>query len=405
MAMKADDADHISQEQRDRLLYMREEWTLMYGVYEAWYETMLDFVTIDEPGQLVLLIGTTHVGKTTLMKFLERVLAKKAVAAGLPVYGSSYIRIPAASGSKFDKGETYRRLIQALQPNLPQKNIAYGDPRDGAIKRADLGRVTHAGMLQAVVNRMRDGYYALFLDEVGELPLLLKTNAMMEAAMSLKEIADLAQRTAFLAGGPEVAPLLWQNAQLSARLQPIWMHPLRVRVKDERAQFIGFLASMAQELGRDYVKSDVIDVAKGRYIMEQTWGTIGLASKEMVRAVAKSLRRTGKPLDWITLKAGVDLCHEKLKNEMPFEIKMLEAARDPDKRTAYWAMAGKLNMRSTLEGRIAERNRRPKAIDKGTAIKGDSEKGSRISNVKKGTARPNVPERTPMEGAIEEVDS
>ncbi|WP_176079757.1 AAA family ATPase [Paraburkholderia tropica] len=403
MNLKSDDMSFLTQDQRNHLAFVRESWTLMYGLYETWYEEMMDYVSVDEPGQLVLLIGPTHVGKTALMKFLERILAKRATDLGMPILGSSYIRIPAASNSKFDKGETYRRLIQALQPELPQKYVAYGDPRSGAIKPTDMRRMTHAGMLQAVVNRMRDGYSALFLDEVGELPLLLKTNAMIEAAMAIKEIADLAQRTAFLAGGPEVAPLLWQNAQLTARLQTIWIRPLNIRNKNEVAQFIGFFSGIVHELGPDYIDPEIVSVSNGRYIMMKTWGTIGLASKEIIRAVARSLRRLGKPLQWEMLKECFDRCHERLRYEMAFEIKMFEAAQDPDRRSDYWALASKLNMRSTLDGRIKERNRGYSSEKAGEEGKATTRNNAQKSNVKKGTARPEQPERTPMD-AVPEVD-
>lgn len=392
--LKADDTKFLSTEQRQHITYVRESWTLLYELYNDWYEEMMDHVATDEPGQLVLLIGPTHVGKTAMMKFCDRILTEIARKAGRAVHGSAYIRLPASVGSKYDKGETYRRLHEAMLPMTPESFVTYGDPRDGAVKRSMIPRAgrapTHAALLRAVVNRMNDGYAASFLDEVGELPLLLKSNAVMEAAMAIKEIADLSRKTAFIGGGPEVAPLLWQNAQLSARIQPIWMHPLDYRVKPHREQFAGVLVALAKELGPTYIKPDTIDVKNAMFIMRHVWGTVGLATKVILRMVSKSLRRDGAPLDWPLLEAGIKRVHDSLRHQMTIEHAMFAAAKDPERRADYWASAGYLNMRTTaFNAKTYEKSRDTDPLD---SVREEVVPISR-GRGKKGTARPEEPRR------------
>ncbi|MDR5768093.1 MULTISPECIES: TniB family NTP-binding protein [unclassified Caballeronia] len=336
----------LSREQAARIAHMRDEWTLAYDRYTEWFEQALDHVAAYEPGKLILLIAPTHVGKTALMQHCDRALIEMARRDGLPVGGSAYVRIPSPHRGNLDVGELIDRLLEALgQPSELLAHIAeYGDIREGALKPSQMPRVgrtpTHRARMRALIDRINRGYFsAAFLDEAGEIPLLLKSGKVLEAAMSIKEIADLSRKPTFLAGGPEIAPLLWQSAQLTARIQPIWMCPLDPSKKNDVLQFAGVLATLAKELGPDYIRTDVFNKSRCTYLARQLWGTVGLGTKVVFRATAASLRGDGKPLEWPLLKGWTDYMHQHLSVQMVIEHAMFAAAMDPDNRADYWASA------------------------------------------------------------------
>ncbi|BBU30386.1 hypothetical protein BTHE68_41200 [Burkholderia sp. THE68] len=388
----------LAPEQIARITYMRDHWTLAYDRFTEWFEILMDAVATDEPGKLVVLIAPTHVGKTALMKHADRALVEMARQDGLPVMGGTYIRLPAPNRGSLDKGEFVDRLLEATgQPReLLAHTVSYGDIRDGALKPWSLPRAgrapTHAARMRLLIDRINKGYYsAVFLDEAGEIPLLLKSGRMMEAAMQIKEIADLTRKVAFLAGGPEIAPLLWQNAQLTARIQPVWMLPLDPTEEDDVKQFAGVVNAMAEKLGPDYIKEGVFTKSHCAYMVERLWGTVGLGTKVILRATAASLRRGGEPLDWDDLRLWVDYLHQHMAGQMEIEHKMFYAAMDPESRENYWASASHLAVTPTnFHKKGKDAILVPSVLPKAASNAPVSRAG------KRGLTRKNLPERPPM---------
>ncbi|WP_233886390.1 hypothetical protein [Paraburkholderia flagellata] len=403
----------LSDEQKAHIHYVRDVLTIQYEYFLNRYDEVMDYISGEEPGLLLVAIGPTHVGKSKLLKYSADVLAEKARQGGLPAYGSAYARIPSPNAGKFDHIETCWRLLEGIEEPLIEDTVEYNDdPRAGAVDKKQVKgakrKPTHSAILRRLVKGINAGEHgAVFLDEAGEIPLLLKNRAPMQAAMSIKEVADLVKKPAVLAGGPEIAPLLWMNAQLKARLRPVWVAPFNPQIKEDAIQYASVLRDISKELGNDYIREDVLTIGNCHYMMRQLWGILGLGTKITLRAITESLRHS-EVLEWGYLKRMIDEAHVGMRTLVKIEMAMFYAAQDEDRRSEYWAQAAYVNMtpENFYKGKEPGIVDAPDVDFEKLANKGGKGKSNDRPKAgrRKGMARPAVPERPlsknlPGEGA------
>jgi energy-coupling factor transporter ATP-binding protein EcfA2 len=318
----------------------------MHRKFNQAFTRLLQIIELAKPGQVVVLYGPTNVGKTKLVKTMDKYLIAAAQRDGVSLWGSAYCRLPSPARARFDEGETYRRTLRALEEPLIDMKVEYPDIRQGAVARRSVPQSrrppTHAALWQALVSRISAGHPAVFFDEAGELPQSLKVVSLRETVNLFKQLADVGGSCAVLVSGPEIAPILWESGQVAARIKSVGADPYYVAIKADRTSFCALLKLVEEKLGPAYIKPGTLCTANAVEVMEKVRGTFGIALDIIVDAVHCSLLAGDGPLEWHALKIAVDERMNGISGigtTIDQELALWEAAKDEAKRGRYWGIS------------------------------------------------------------------
>lgn len=332
----------ITPEQKERLQKVLTDTLIMHRNMNRAFEELNEIIQLGKPGQLVVLSGPTNVGKTRLVKTMDQMLVAAARDNGLPVWGSTYCRLPSPVRARFDHGETYRRTLCSLEEPLMENKVEYPNIREGALPRRSMPKArrnpTHAALWQALMNRIQAGHLAVFFDEAGELPQSLKVTTLRETVNLFKQLADVGGSNAVLVSGPEIGPILWESGQLAARIRLVALDAYDFRVSHDVAVFCKALVKVESELGDDFIEKGTLKMANARVMMRQVRGTFGIALDILVYAVHGALLAGLAPLTWEGLKAAVDKRMEEIGSQVDREQALWVAVKDARLRSKYWGM-------------------------------------------------------------------
>jgi hypothetical protein len=200
------------------------------------------------PTLLVLLVGPTGVGKTTLLQALTaRILEREADdlrrnPARIPIAGINVIQ---TENGRFDEADYYRRALAALHEPLIQRKIAANDfvtdpllkppPRLASV--ADLRRMLE----RALVWR---GPLAFWLDNAHAL-----ASGWVEQRLEwLRSLADATNTPHVLAGTYDLLHLWNLNGQLGRRSHEINFGRYHLDQPVDQEDFLRVLVSFEQQL-------------------------------------------------------------------------------------------------------------------------------------------------------------
>lgn len=332
----------ITPEQKERLQKILTDTLILHRNMSHAFGELNEIIQLGKPGQLVVLSGPTNVGKTRLVKAMDQVLVAEARAKGLPVWGSTYCRLPSPVRARFDDGETYRRTLCSLEEPLMEKKVEYPNVREGALPRRAMPQArknpTHAALWQALMNRIQAGHLAVFFDEAGELPQSLKVTTLRETVNLFKQLADVGGSNAVLVSGPEIGPILWESGQLASRARLVALDAYDFRIPGDVAVFCKALAKIESELGDDFIEAGTLKPANAREMMRKVRGTFGIALDIVVYAVHGALLAGSAPLTWERLKVAIDKRMEEIGSQVDREQALWVAVKDPSLRSRYWGL-------------------------------------------------------------------
>ena len=158
------------------------------------------------PGTMVLVIGPSRVGKTTLIRLLEERLLSRSKAlmlADLSFSPFASISAPESETSHFEWGEYYRAVLRALH-----------DPFvDGKIARIRTRELREA-METALLERKP---LAIIVDEAHHLAAAASGSRLQSQLNHLKHFENTTGVSHILVGTYEMRPFRTVNAQLACR--------------------------------------------------------------------------------------------------------------------------------------------------------------------------------------------
>jgi hypothetical protein len=316
---------------------------IMHTKIKDAFEKCRRIIELDRPGQLIVIIGPTNVGKTRMARALDELLILSRQKRGFQTWGSGYVRLPSPNLARFDRGETYTRSLEALEEPLIEKKMEYPPIEDGAIsqktiRRSRGGGPTHAALWTALVHRLQRGHQAMFFDEAGELAQSLKINKLIEAVNMFKELADVGGSCVVLICGPEFGPVLWQSGQLSARIKRVYVEPYFPKVSKDANTFCAILRQVERNYGEEFIEQGTLSARNASTVVHRTRGMLGLAADMIGTGVQLSLLSKGKPLSWDMLDAVVEERMLEIGPEIDLELKLWECFKDNQKRGEFWGM-------------------------------------------------------------------
>jgi len=385
-------------DKKERLQKVLSDTLILHRNIRRAFDELNEIIQLGKPGQLVVLSGPTNVGKTRLVKSMDQMLVAEARAKGLPLWGSTYCRLPSPVRARFDHGETYRRTLCALEEPLIDRKVEYPNVRDGALPRHAMPHSrrppTHAALWQALMNRIQAGHLAVFFDEAGELTQSLKVTTLREAVNVFKQVADIGGACVVLVSGPEIGPILWESGQLAARIKLVGLDPYDARVASDVTVFCNALAKVEKALGEDFIVPGTLNKLNGWAMMGKVRGTFGIALDILVYAVHSSLMTGTAPLKWERLAYAIERRMEQIGSQVDREQELWEAIKDERLRCQYWGVQAAAGYLGT--GLILPTTAPMRGIERGKAL---SEKGRSAPSGKSSLTNKHTPLKRGMHPA------
>ena len=330
MAPEGFPRDLLERPPRERLAYFRS-----YMIAHSHLKTVSDELrrAIEEPAgrALILVIGPTGVGKTTLRLRIEQELKQRFSTADeqdsgrIPVVGFEAV---APDSGSFSWKDYYRRGLRALEEPLIDYKIDYATRQvfrnqDGEFTVAS--KVGNNELRQAMEQALRHRRpSAVLIDEAQHFTKMPSGRRLSDQLDCLKSLASLTGCVHVLIGTYELLPCRNLSAQLSRRSIDIHFPRYRAEHPDDVIAFQRAIFSfqrhlpLAQEpdLWRDW-----------EYCYTHSIGCIGILKDWFTRALADALDRGAPTLTRADLERhtwSLDQCEKMAQDARDGESVLTE---------------------------------------------------------------------------------
>jgi hypothetical protein len=243
---------------------------------------------------LILVVGPTGVGKTTLRQRVEQQLLEAALPdlaqdpGRVPVVGLEAV---AAEAGPFNWKDYYTRALRALDEPLIARKIAapHGPPgsgREGA-GGVGAGRAAAPELRRALEQCLRQRRpAAVIVDEAQHLTKMASGRRLLDQMDVLKSLAALTGTVHVLIGTYELVGLATLSGQLSRRSHEIHFGRYRAEAPEELRAFQSVLLTFQRYLP---LAREPDLVGRSAYLYERSVGCIGVLKGWLNRALAAAL--------------------------------------------------------------------------------------------------------------------
>ncbi|TMC22834.1 MAG: ATP-binding protein [Chloroflexi bacterium] len=304
-----------------RLEYFEQRCLISHPRLQEALETIIQAVTppgegasTRRPGTMVLVIGPSRVGKTTLIRLLEEQLLARTKALMVP--DPSFIPFASitASGSdssRFEWSEYYRAVLRALD-----------DPFvDGKIARIRTKELREA-METALLERKP---LAIIVDEAHHLAEAASGSRLVSQLNNLKHFENATGVSHILVGTYEMRPFRKVNAQLACRSIDVHFPRYDATIEQDAQVFQSVVWALQRQLP---VEKEPPLLNHWEFLYARSIGCIGLLKMHLNRALNLALTEKAKTITLAHLRktalseAQVELA---LRNALESEAELAES--------------------------------------------------------------------------------
>jgi hypothetical protein len=276
--------DLLHQPPADRLAWFRQK-VIRHPHLDTAFQSVQDAIRAPAGATLILVIGATGIGKTTLRLRLERQLITDAQTrmasdpAHMPVVSVEAI---APEQGTFNWRDYYLRALQALEePLLDEKRAAPHAPRHPR------QRPTTATLRRALEQCLQQRRPTAFLiDEAQHLKKVGSGRRLLDQMDTLKSLAQTTQTLHVLFGTYDLLTLTNLSAQLGRRSREIHVPRYHLDQADEHLAFRNVLYTFQQALPLPE-PPDLVGQVEQCYA--QSAGCVGVLKDWLNRALALAL--------------------------------------------------------------------------------------------------------------------
>jgi AAA domain len=274
-----------------------------------------DGASMRRPGTMVLVIGPSRVGKTTLIHLLEKRLLAKCKEqmhrdAGFIPFASITAAGPEAS--RFDWPTYYRAVLRGLQD-------PFVDGKTARIPTRELREAMEAALLHRQP-------LAIIVDEAHHLAKATSGRRLQDQLDHLKYFENLTGISHILVGTYEMRPFRTVNAQLACRSIDVHFPRYDAANEEDAQLFQSVLWALQRQLPVEV--EPLLAEQSWEFLYTRSIGCIGLLKLHLNRALGLALSESAKTITQAHLQqtalseARVTLA---LRNAMESEAELVES--------------------------------------------------------------------------------
>jgi hypothetical protein len=277
------------------------KFTMAHPRLVAARDQLLDAIDGAAPGSLILVLGPTGVGKTTLRIKAEELLIQEMA----PAMASDPGRLPYVSlevsptlTGRFRWRDYFIRLLAAMNEPLINSKIGSNGRHAHAFETptsifSDLGYAAE----QALRYRRPP---VVFVDEAQHLARIASGRRLSDQLDVIKSIANRTQTVHVLLGTYELLAFRNLSAQLSRRSMDLHFQRYRADSVADRQVFQSVLLTFQKQLPFPETKTDLMAIWE--FLYERSVGCVGILKEWLMRACVRSIKHS-----------AVTLSHEDLE--------------------------------------------------------------------------------------------
>ncbi len=298
-------------------------------------EALLNAIHEVPPNSLILVLGPTGVGKTTLRTKIEQLLAVEM----LPALELDLGRLPfvsveciAPDSGNFSWRDHFRRLLLQMEEPLVDYKINPAAPvriGDGVVRFMPSARAAGAAYHHAVERALAFRRpVAVLIDEAQHLARMGSGRRLSDQLDVIKSLANRTKTVHILIGTYELLAFRNLSAQLSRRSIDIHFPRYLADDPDDRKAFWTVLRSFEQQLPLP----EPLDLLnEWEYLYERSIGCVGILKDWLMRALVSASRRNADSLTRKDLQAhalSVTQCDKMLSEAVEGETRLLESTEE-----------------------------------------------------------------------------
>ena len=289
----------LSQPGPVRRAYFRA-YTMAHPRLLAAREDILNAIHEVAPNSLILLMGPTGVGKTTLRAKVEQILTTEM----LPELRADPVRLPVVSveciapeSGTFSWRDHFRRLLLQMDEPLvdykvnPETPVRMGERATKFLPGARAAGSQYHHAVEQVLHFRRP--VAVLLDEAQHLARMSSGRRLSDQLDVIKSLANCTRTVHVLLGTYELLAFRNLSAQLSRRSIDIHFPRYRVDDSNDRKIFLAVLRSFEQQIP---LPEPPRLVEEWEYLYERSIGCVGVLKDWLVRALTGVFRRNANAL-------------------------------------------------------------------------------------------------------------
>lgn len=322
----------LSQAWTSRLEYFRG-YTMAHPRLTTVRDALLAAIQDREPNSLILVLGPSGVGKTTLRRKIEQLLVSEMLAAlhsdpgRLPVVSVECI---APESGTFSWRDQFYRLLRQMEEPLtgykldPGMRVQIGQRALKFMPSAKAAGLEYRHAVEQALRFRRP--LAVLLDEAQHLASVGSGRRLSDQLDVIKSIANCTGTAHVLLGTYSLLAFRNLSAQLSRRSVDIHFPRYRSDDPEDLKAFRTVLHSFELHLPL----SEPPDlVSEWEYLYERSIGCVGVLKEWLMRALAGVLRKDANVLTLSDLEShalNVAQCDKMLAEVLEGEMRLLESS-------------------------------------------------------------------------------
>src|SRR5436190_2530905 len=294
------------------------------------------------PGSLVLVLGPTGVGKTTLRMKVENLLMQQmapAMAADPGRLPFVSIEVVPPDTGRFRWRDYFSRLLAAMNEPLIDFKTMRGAGCTQALSTLPSSILGGKEMGYAVEQALRHRHPpVVFVDEAQHLARIASGRRLSDQLDVIKSIANRTETVHVLLGTYELLAFRNLSAQLSRRSMDLHFQRYRADSAEDRQVFRSVLLTFQKQLPFAETKTDLM--AMWEFLYERSVGCVGILKEWLMRACVRAIKHGATTLSLEHLEKtalSISQCEKVLAESREGETRLND---DQDSRSRLRALLG-----------------------------------------------------------------
>lgn len=264
-------------------------FTMAHPRLMAARDELMDAIEGATPGSLVLVLGPTGVGKTTLRTKVEHLLLQQmtpSMAADPSRLPFVSIEVPPPHNGRFRWRDYFTRLLAAMnEPLIYSKTRRVPSGMPTAVNAIPGDTELSYAAEQALRYRRPP---VVFIDEAQHLARIASGRRLSDQLDVIKSVANRTGTVHVLLGTYELLAFRNLSAQLSRRCLDLHFQRYRADFSSDRQIFQSVLLTFQKQLPFEGTEPDLMAIWE--FLYERSVGCVGILKEWLVRACVRSIR-------------------------------------------------------------------------------------------------------------------